>query len=256
MFEAEFPFADFSDAELAGAVLSRTVFGQANLKKARLDGANLTDAVLVRADLSKANLFNADLTGAKLYGAILSDIRLNDATEFGDHYTDEDDSIEKATWTLRQIEQISRESALPEQVTQVVVERKTRRRKHHWKQGKYLSWLRNAGFGLLTKYGESPGRVVILSLLTILGGIVTFPIFGIRDTTTNNNEILTYALQNTTLPNLLGKSLYLSTVTFTTVGYGDLQPVGYGQLVATVESFLGALLMALLVFVLGRRATR
>lgn len=257
--------ADLSDADLHSADLSKVSLSGSDFSKADLTdtdmsgvqaaNATLRNATLERADLSKADVFTADLTGAKLYGAILSDIRLNDATEFGDHYTDEDDSIEKATWTLRQVERISRESALPEQVTEAVVERKTRRRRHHWKEGDYLSWLRNAGFGLLTKYGESPSRVVLLSLLTILGGVVTFPCFGIRDTT-SDGQILTYALQNTDILNLLGKSLYLSTATFTTVGYGDLQPVGLGQLLATVESFLGALLMALLVFVLGRRATR
>lgn len=49
---------------------------------------------------------------------------------------------------------------------------------------------------------------------------------------------------------------YFSAVTFTTLGYGDIQPAsGAAQLLATVESFVGALLMALLVFVLGRRTT-
>lgn len=253
--EADLFNADFSEADLSAADLSRANIDDTDMTEIRARNATLRNATLERTDLSRANLFDADLTGTELYGAILSDIRLNDATEFGNHYIDEDDSVERATWTLRQIEQISRESALPEQVTEAVVERKTRRRRHHWTEGNYLSWLRNAGFGLLTKYGESPGRVVGLSIGTILVSAGLFQHTGIRDTT-SGGEVISFALQNTTAANLVGKSLYLSTVTFTTVGYGDLQPVGVGQLVATVESFLGALLMALLVFVLGRRATR
>lgn len=48
-------------------------------------------------------------------------------------------------------------------------------------------------------------------------------------------------------------SLYFSVVTFTTVGYGDLRPrTGAAQFLATVESLVGAFLLALLVYVLGR----
>jgi hypothetical protein len=51
-------------------------------------------------------------------------------------------------------------------------------------------------------------------------------------------------------------SLYFSGMTFSTLGYGDLQPATWTvRLFATVESFIGALLTALLVFVLGRRTT-
>ncbi|MEZ3116599.1 pentapeptide repeat-containing protein [Halobaculum sp. MBLA0147] len=257
---ADLSEADLARADLSGALLRKVDLSGADLSYGDLSAvqaadAELRDATLERADLSKADIFDADLTGAALYGAILADIRLNANTKFGDHYTGENDTIERATWTLRQIEQLSRESALPERVTEAVVERKTRRRRHHWKEGNYLSWLRNAGFGLLTKYGESPGRVVGLSIGTILVSAGLFQHTGIRDTT-SGGEVISFALQNTTAANLVGKSLYLSTVTFTILGYGDLQPVGRGQLVATVESFFGALLMALLVFVLGRRATR
>lgn len=52
-------------------------------------------------------------------------------------------------------------------------------------------------------------------------------------------------------------NLYFSVVTFTTLGYGDIQPSNAAtRALAGVESLLGAALIALLVFVLGRRATR
>jgi hypothetical protein len=51
-------------------------------------------------------------------------------------------------------------------------------------------------------------------------------------------------------------SLYFSAVTFTTLGFGDFSPTGFGRVLATVEAALGVTLFAVLVFVLGRRATR
>lgn len=52
------------------------------------------------------------------------------------------------------------------------------------------------------------------------------------------------------------KSLYFSVVTFATLGYGDIQPIGtVARFLAGIEALLGALLAALLVFVLTRIVT-
>jgi hypothetical protein len=45
-------------------------------------------------------------------------------------------------------------------------------------------------------------------------------------------------------------------VTFTTVGYGDITPVGIARLVAALEAFAGAFLMALFVAVFGKKMMR
>ena len=51
-----------------------------------------------------------------------------------------------------------------------------------------------------------------------------------------------------------GNFLYYSVVTFTTLGYGDLQPIGgYMKAWSSIESFAGAFFMALLVLVFGRK---
>jgi len=58
------------------------------------------------------------------------------------------------------------------------------------------------------------------------------------------------------LAQVLFKSVYFSVVTFATLGYGDIQPIGLiARLLAGLEALLGALLAALLVFVLSRIVT-
>jgi uncharacterized protein YjbI with pentapeptide repeats len=52
---------------------------------------------------------------------------------------------------------------------------------------------------------------------------------------------------------ILVDNVYFSLVTFTTVGYGDVNPVGWAKGFAAVEGALGVLLASLVVFVLGRR---
>lgn len=55
----------------------------------------------------------------------------------------------------------------------------------------------------------------------------------------------------------LDANLYYSAVTFSTLGYGDVEPASTAvQFLASVQSIVGAALMALLVAVLARRVTR
>jgi len=39
-----------------------------------------------------------------------------------------------------------------------------------------------------------------------------------------------------------GDSLYFSVITFTSLGYGDISPMGFGKLVASIEVLLGLIL--------------
>lgn len=104
----------------------------------------------------------------------------------------------------------------------------------------------NALLDFSTVYGEHPGRVVSLSMFVVLGSAVLYPLTdGIVGT---GGTVVNYATQGT---GALPESLYFSVVTFTTIGYG--QPAGpVSSAIAGVEAFLGAFLLALLVFVLGR----
>jgi hypothetical protein len=52
-------------------------------------------------------------------------------------------------------------------------------------------------------------------------------------------------------------NIYFSCITFSTSGYGDLSPAALGtRALVFVESLIVAALVALLVFVLGRRVAR
>lgn len=109
------------------------------------------------------------------------------------------------------------------------------------------------------KYGEGHWNVLFsLGVVTLLYSLI-YPIWGIQ----RGDEILKYSVS---LNSILSRdiyvdweiwvnSIYFSVVTFTTLGYGDVQPVGFAKYVAASEAVIGASLMALLVFVLGRRAT-
>jgi hypothetical protein len=51
-------------------------------------------------------------------------------------------------------------------------------------------------------------------------------------------------------------TIYFSVVTFTTLGYGDITPVGFSRLIATIEAFIGSFALALYVVVFVQKTTR
>jgi len=101
--------------------------------------------------------------------------------------------------------------------------------------------------------------VFVIGVCTLL-----YPIVGFEDGTLAAGATETGTVAYETIPPslswetavTLGRSLYFSTITFSTLGYGDLFPTGGARALATAESFIGALSMAYLVSVLSRRVIR
>ncbi|MFB6070046.1 MAG: pentapeptide repeat-containing protein [Halanaeroarchaeum sp.] len=119
-------------------------------------------------------------------------------------------------------------------------------------------WFGNYLLYQTSGYGERLWRVIYISAVVVVtwaflfttlsrgtrgpAGVTTAGLSGLGELLSTEGVVV------------FGKNLYFSLVTFTTLGYGDIQPIGaVARLLASIESFIGALLVALVVFVLGRR---
>jgi len=111
-----------------------------------------------------------------------------------------------------------------------------------------VNWL----YEMTSGYGEKPIRVILTSISVVVLFTFLYPFWGIRQTGDGTTQTLSYTLNPVELTSVIAESFYFSSVTFTTLGYGDLQPVGFSHILAMVESAAGALLIALLIFVFGR----
>lgn len=217
-------------------------------------------------------MFDADFTNTAIYGAIFTDAKVSENTDFGSrcvydsessgeiirmsHPADDPDELTKCIGTYRSLESLFTDNALSTQARQAYINRKKARRKQHFDEGHWFNGIRLAGYQWAMQYGENPVRVILWSAVVIGLSTLLYPIWGLRVTKPSVVDgMITYTSFNGDFLYLIGKSFYFSVITFTTLGYGDIHPVGWAELLATLESIAGALLMALYVFVLGRRAT-
>ncbi|MDY6966696.1 MAG: ion channel [Halobacteriota archaeon] len=124
----------------------------------------------------------------------------------------------------------------------------------------------------LCGYGERPFRVILASLGLILLFAVLYFFNGIMlvGAELSTDSIINYKLNfsNTSFSNMSFSTIdysmfkdflwccYTSVITFTTLGYGDVHPIGWSRVVASVETILGIFMTALLIFVFGRKMLR
>lgn len=259
--EAEVNNADFSDANLTLATLTNV-----SAINADFSGANLEGAIFTNADLRRANLEESLLNEA-----VFTDVHIAGETNFGDISIYDRESIqpkfgnthplEAAAWAYRQLQQLYQENSLPRLARRSYNQEKDARRRLAWDDGNYREAIKWELSRLVMNYGSSPYRVLVVSLFVIVVSALLYPLTGgIQET--QDGQSITYAIENPqTAPNfwiaqVLYKSFYFSIVTFATLGYGDIQPIGMtARMLASVETILGSLLSALLVFVLARIVT-
>ena len=250
---------DFSDADLrestfSGATCCETDFEGANLERARFDDADLRDA---------------DLTMAAFDEVDFSDSRINGVTEFGEQVTYEarmredadrdarEDALETTIRTYRKLEELSQSNSLYAQASTYYRRAKDVRRQFNWREGNYPDALAAEASRWVAGYGSNPWRVIFTSLGVILVTAVLYPLFGGLKETTGAEAFYTIANPADASPGRVAtvalQSLFFSVVTFTTLGYGNIEPTTIvGRYIAGIEALVGGLLMALLVAVLTR----
>ncbi|EEX91575.1 kef-type K+ transporter NAD-binding component [Vibrio orientalis CIP 102891 = ATCC 33934] len=239
-------------------------FYRANLTDAHFFGLDLRGSSLMKAKLIGANLHCAKLDNCNLLGASLSRAKLENIEWGGDlkqeraarrairgHKRKESVMYcQEAEEVCRNIRKQCEKQGLFEMAGDFF-KREMRFRRYQmplFSVRRGISKLVDVFCG----YGEDPIRVVGFSIFLIL--VCALAYFFLD--TTGGHPVYEgvsgwkfYALE-------FFNSLYFSVVTFTTLGYGDISPVGLARFIAACEAFLGSFTMALFVVVFVKKMTR
>lgn len=281
--------ADFSGATLRNVDLSGADLRDANLTHCSLEGATFTGADLRGTDLSKAKIHSADFSDVEInheteFGDISAYERNADRdaadcgrlpssfrkqplrtiktawTKYqsrsdGDLLEDSDGEtlLRKSIDSYRTVQRLLRNSSVTGKIANYHVREKQAERKLKRGKGEILGWLELVVQRWVMLYGERPWRIIGTSTLIIFLAAVVYPLATFKS---NSEPVLAYSGLSMESLGVLLDSVYFSTITFITLGYGGLTPYGWARALAMVESFIGTLLASLLLFVLTRRAKR
>ena len=113
--------------------------------------------------------------------------------------------------------------------------------RRHLATGREKIWLNV--LWLMCGYGERPQNVVLCFLCTIFGFALLYSVSHLEG-------------PDGTVGFQFHEALYFSIVTFTSLGYGDIRPVGIAKLFAGLEAVTGLFLTSLFIFVFCRKMLR
>ena len=247
--------------DMRGADLYRANLENAHLFNINLEGASLMKANLNHSNIHCARLHNTNLLGTKLQGAKIDNIKIGSHVqqEAIAREADKNHDLVKAKDFYEQSEEIYRNLRKTAEGDGIYTlaghfarKELTMRRMQYrrWSQKRLVS----KAVDLFCGYGESPFNVIAFSLILIFICAILFFIFGVQ----GSNGMIQLSFQNSLWENINNffSTIYFSVVTFTTLGYGDIQPVGFSRFIATVEAFIGSFALALYVVVFVQKTTR
>ena len=241
-------------------------FYRADLEHAHCFMLDLSGSSLMKANLRHANLHRANLEGCNLLGTIFENARI-EKVNWGDKVRQEiqgeqaekDGDHEEALNYYQQAEEVYRNlrktaevQGLFETAGRFFKKEMLMRRKQMPKRS--FTRFVSLAVDMFCGYGEDPLRVVIFSCLVIVAFALIYSLTGLSfsgESLALNSEMSLWANFK-----IFMTSLYFSIVTFTTLGYGDLAPMGYARAFAAVEAFIGSFTLALFVVVFVKKMTR
>jgi hypothetical protein len=246
-----------------GYKLTNSDLYHANLEHAHLFKIDLSGSSLMKANLTEANLNYANLEGCNLLGVNLKGAKIEHVI-WGKQITQEKqaqkakstgnkiDLYQQAEEIYRHLRQIAEFQGLFELAGHFFQKEMIMRRKQlpKWSFNRIISRL----VDLFCGYGERPLRVIVFSVSLITFFATLYFFSGLSF----SGEPLAFNANISPWENVkvFFAALYFSVVTFTTLGYGDIAPIGVARALAALEAFLGSFTLALFVVVFVKKMTR
>lgn len=243
--------------------LEKSIFINTSLYKAKFILSNLKYSILKETNIKSMIISDCDMRNIKIIDSKMEDLLFEDEflTKLDEESFIDEMVIDKGNKDLEKVYKIYKDlstkfeaNRLPNKAGEYYYLYKMLENKNLKGLDKIKSYI----YWMLCGYGEKPTYALITSIEIVLIFTLLYMFTGLSIGT----EIIDYdILILKELPSsglLLDflKSLYFSVVTFTTVGYGDITPIGYSVLLSGIEMFLGVTMVGIWTATLARKITR
>lgn len=265
--------ANLQRINLVEAIMKKANLSKTNLSNASLYGIDLSKSNLFKANLENANLNNANLENCNLLGANLTNTKLRNVNWGKDYKVINEieaeeaikkGQIEEAKKKYKEAEDIYRTIKISMQsqtlgndtgeffIREMTVKRKQLNKFSPQRLGSKI-------IELTTGYGEKLGNIVFTILGIIITCMVLYGIEGVKYADPINGDriigFFTDDIQKFGLFNTLGNLFYFSVVVYSTVGFGEMIPIGsLGKSIVIFEGIIGGLVLAILIIALYKKA--
>ena len=247
----DFSHADFYRADLSCAHLFQINLEHASLMKANLSEANLHNAKLIDCNLLGLKWFNTKIKNIHLGKELIQEKQARKAKDDFD-LVREIDLWEQSEEIYRDLRKHAEREGIFKLSGKFIQKELTMRRYQMKKPS--MARLMSKVVDMFCGYGEEPIRVVNFSIILILICALLYFFTGIsfEGKMYHFDSQLSFAENSSHF----FTCIYYSVVTFTTLGYGDITPVGISRFIAATEAFSGSFTIALFVVVFVKKMTR
>lgn len=246
-------YCDFRGLKAEGMSLLKGDFRWSNLERSHLEMCSLQELRLWHcrlggASFAESSLANLSLRRCKFRGThlplrelqLLGPLsRRNPSALLVEEVEGE---FEEAHHTYSALEENYRSMGEREERELAFLRKNEAKRMMAKKKGKVLEYLYQTFLKTYSLYGTSPGRIVASSLAVMLLCALLYWLSGGLDYGPHRPGFTS--------------ALYFSAITFATIGYGDVVPLGSARILAALEGFWGFFSNSYFLVVLARRLYR
>tara|TARA_B100000029_G_scaffold514793_1_gene619026 strand:+ start:105 stop:983 length:879 start_codon:yes stop_codon:yes gene_type:complete len=238
---------NFSNSSLYGIDLSNSNLFKSNLKNVNLKNANLTNCNLLGANLENTKLENVTW-GPK--NKIINEIEAENALSNGETSL-ANEKYKEAEDVYRSLKICLQEQTLGNEASKFFIKQMIANRK----QMPILSFGRvwSKIIDLTTGYGEKIYNIIFTMLSIVVISAILYGIEGVQyqgHTLGFFGDLEYYG----GLINVIGNLIYFSIVVYTTVGFGEIVPIGFlGKSVMVFESIIGGLFLAIFIVAMYKK---
>lgn len=257
--------ANLQNINLVNCDIQNSDFSKANLENASLYGANLKGCNLFKVNLKNANLNNSNLENCNLLGANFENTKLRNV-KWGENYKvvneieaetaykNKDYKLAKEKY--REAEDIYRaikismqSQTLGEETGQFFIREMIAKRKQFDRFSG--SRIGSKIIEITTGYGEKLGNIAFTILGIIIACMFLYGIEGVS----YQGKTLGFFSDDFSLVSTLGNLFYFSVVVYSTVGFGEMVPIGpLGKSIMIFEGITGGLVLAILIIALYKKS--